>query len=119
MISETYLHSKKNLRDLGMRIEKADNGITALEMLKKHKDFDMILMDIMMPEMDGYEAMKQIRAKGDYVDIPIIALTAKAMREDKEKCLAAGANAYISKPVDITSLYTLMRIAMSRETVLV
>jgi PAS domain S-box-containing protein len=108
----------KKLRELGMHIEKADNGITALEMLKKHKDFDMILMDIMMPEMDGYETMKHIRAKGDYQDIPIIALTAKAMKEDEQKCLAAGANAYISKPVDITSLYTMMRVYMTKESVL-
>ena len=56
----------KKLRELGMRVEKADNGITALEMLKKHNDFDMILMDIMMPEMDGYETMKHIRAKEEY-----------------------------------------------------
>jgi PAS domain S-box-containing protein len=108
----------KKLRELGMHVEKADNGIRALEMLKKHNDFDMILMDIMMPEMDGYETMKHIRSGGDYVDVPIIALTAKAMKEDELKCLAAGANAYISKPVDITSLYTMMRVYMTRESVL-
>ncbi len=107
----------KKLRELGMKVEKADNGISALEMLEKHKDFDMILMDIMMPEMDGYETMKHIRSGGDYTEIPIIALTAKAMKEDHQKCIAAGANAYISKPVDITSLYTMMRIYMSREVV--
>jgi PAS domain S-box-containing protein len=107
----------KKLRELGMRVEKADNGLTALEMLKKHTDFDIILMDIMMPEMDGYEAMKHIRAKGNYVDVPIIALTAKAMKEDEKKCLAAGANAYISKPVDLTALHTIMRVYMSRQNV--
>jgi CheY-like chemotaxis protein len=71
-------------------------------------------MDIMMPEMDGYEAMQKIRAQRKFQDLPIIALTAKAMMDDKQKCIDAGANDYISKPVDIEQLLSLMRIWLSK-----
>ena len=104
----------KKLSESGFLVMKAENGISALEMLSKHKDIDMILMDIMMPEMDGYEAMKRIRAKGDYMEVPIIALTAKAMKEDKQRCIDAGANAYVSKPVDVSSLNTTIRIWLNK-----
>jgi CheY-like chemotaxis protein len=71
-------------------------------------------MDIMMPEMDGYEAMRQIRGVQKFTKLPIIALTAKAMKDDKQKCIDAGASDYIAKPVDIERLLSLMRIWLGR-----
>ena len=73
-------------------------------------DVNLILMDIMMPEMDGYEAMKRIRASTMYEQVPIIALTAKAMKDDREKCLEAGASDYISKPVNLNQLLSLLKV---------
>ena len=104
----------KILREHGMEIIKAENGKNALEMLSKHPDADLVLMDIMMPEMDGYEAMKRIRALDKFKTLPIIALTAKAMKDDKQKCIDAGANDYITKPVDVTRLLSLMRVWLSK-----
>ena len=69
----------------------------------------MVLMDIMMPVLDGYETMKQLRAQQQFSNLPIIALTAKAMVEDRKKCIDAGANDYISKPLDISKLLSLMK----------
>jgi len=104
----------KILKERGMEIIKAENGINALEMLDKHADIDMVLMDIMMPEMDGYEAMKRIRSQVKYKNLPVIALTAKAMNDDKQKCIDAGANDYIAKPVDVERLLSLMRVWLSK-----
>ncbi len=104
----------KVLKDRGMEIIKADNGKVALEMLEQHPEIDLVLMDIMMPEMDGYEAMKQIRLQSKYQHLPVIALTAKAMKEDKQKCLDAGANDYITKPIDVERLLSLMRVWLSK-----
>ena len=98
------------LEEKGMEVISAINGKKAVDILKKDSNFDLVLMDIMMPEMDGYEAMKQIRSKLRLNDLPIIALTAKAMKEDKVKCLAAGANDYLSKPVETDRLLSLMRV---------
>jgi len=92
----------------------AENGREGIEMLETHDDIDMVLMDIMMPEMDGYEAMQQIRQHPKYEQLPIIALTAKAMKNDREKCIAAGASDYISKPVQLEQLFSLMRVWMYR-----
>lgn len=92
----------------------AENGREGIEMLEAHDDIDMVLMDIMMPEMDGYEAMRQIRQHPKYEGLPIIALTAKAMKNDREKCIAAGASDYISKPVQLEQLFSLMRVWMYR-----
>ena len=103
----------KVLKERGMEIIKAENGRNALEMLNAHVDIDLILMDIMMPEMDGYEAMRQIRLQKKYKSLPIIALTAKAMNDDKQKCIDAGANDYIAKPVDMERLLSLMRVWLS------
>ncbi len=88
----------------------AKNGREGIEKLRASKDVNLILMDIMMPEMDGYEAMKIIRKENKYKKLPIIALTAKAMKDDREKCLAAGANEYLSKPVDTAKLISLLRV---------
>ena len=91
---------------------KAANGNEALSILKagKERRVDVILMDVMMPEMDGFEATKIIRTIPHYRRIPIIALTAKAMKEDRDKCLAAGMSDYISKPVNLQQLLSLMRV---------
>ncbi|MFV5692157.1 response regulator [Flavobacterium sp. LT1R49] len=104
----------KILQERGMEVIKSENGKNALEMLDKHTDIDMVLMDIMMPEMDGYEAMKRIRAQIKFRNLPVIALTAKAMKDDKQKCIDAGANDYITKPIDVERLLSLMRVWLSK-----
>ena len=91
----------------------ASNGREALEVLSKNKDIDIVLMDVMMPEMDGYEAISHIRKEMKLLKLPIIALTAKAMAGDKDKCIAVGASDYISKPVDMQKLISLMRVWLS------
>src|SRR5437870_1542815 len=88
----------------------AENGREGIEPLKKRNDVTLVLMDIMMPEMDGYETIRQIRSMEDFKTLPIIALTAKAMKGDREKCLEMGASDYISKPVDVDQLISLMRV---------
>jgi len=100
------------LEERGMNIHKAENGVKALELLDIQTNIDLILMDIMMPIMDGYETTKKIRKQNRYKKLPIIALTAKAMKGDKEKCLDAGTNDYLSKPVNIDKLLSLMRVWM-------
>ena len=92
----------------------AENGKIALKMLKENPQIDMVLMDIMMPEMDGYEATREIRKISKFDKIPIVALTAKAMKGDREKCLAVGMSDYISKPVNIEQLLSLMRVWLYR-----
>lgn len=91
----------------------ANNGREAVEKLAEVKTIDLVLMDIMMPEMDGYEAMKIIRQQKEFNKLPIIALTAKAMKNDREKCIEAGANDYIAKPVDIDQLLSMLRVWLS------
>jgi signal transduction histidine kinase/CheY-like chemotaxis protein len=98
----------KILVERGMKVIKAENGIKALEMLESHPGIDLVLMDIMMPEMDGYEATRGIRAQEKFVNLPVIAVTAKAMNYDKIKCINAGATGYITKPVEIESLLLMM-----------
>ena len=88
----------------------AENGKEALEQLEKDPDFDLILMDIMMPELDGYQAMKAIRQMPELETVPIIALTAKAMKEDRQRCIDMGASDYISKPIDIEKLLSLLKV---------
>jgi signal transduction histidine kinase/CheY-like chemotaxis protein len=92
----------------------AADGKESLDMLQQHPDTQLVLMDIMMPEMDGYEAMKQIRHRLKLMQLPIIALTAKAMAGDKEKCIAAGASDYITKPVDVQKLLGLIKTWLSK-----
>jgi HAMP domain-containing protein/signal transduction histidine kinase/CheY-like chemotaxis protein len=93
-----------------INILNAESGQEAIALLKKHKDMDIILMDIMMPEMDGYETMKQIRKDKTNEDMVIIAVTAKAMKGDRQKCIESGASDYITKPVNVEQLVTLMRV---------
>jgi CheY-like chemotaxis protein/HAMP domain-containing protein len=102
------------LEDEGMKCYIAENGRVAMETLQKHKDIDIVLMDIMMPEMDGYEATQEIRQMSEFNKLPIIALTAKAMKGDREKCLEAGMSDYIAKPVNIEQLLSLMRVWLYR-----
>lgn len=107
------------LEPKGAKVEIARNGREALEQLAradKSPDaaIDLVLMDIMMPEMDGFTAMREIRQRPEWRRLPIIALTAKAMKDDQEKCLAAGANDYIAKPLDVDRLLSLVRIWMPR-----
>ncbi len=98
------------LEEYEMEVIIAENGKEALAKLKQHDDIAIVLMDIMMPEMDGYETMKKIRQNVGYHKLPIIALTAKAMKDDKAKCIEAGANDYLAKPVDTDKLLSLMRV---------
>jgi signal transduction histidine kinase/CheY-like chemotaxis protein/CHASE3 domain sensor protein len=102
------------LESRGARVEIGRNGLDAIERLNAVPDIDLVLMDIMMPEMDGYEAMKQIRSDERFARLPIIAVTARAMRDDQERCLRAGANDYIAKPVDLDRLISLVRVWMPR-----
>jgi len=97
-----------------MRVLSAESGREAVETLEKNKDLEIVLMDIMMPEMDGYDTMKAIRRKEIFKFIPIIALTAKAMKGDREKCIESGASDYITKPVDTEQLLALMRTWLNR-----
>jgi signal transduction histidine kinase/DNA-binding NarL/FixJ family response regulator/HAMP domain-containing protein len=89
----------------GMRVLHAENGLKGIELLKGDRDIELILMDVMMPEMDGYEATAAIRAMPEYTRLPIVTVTAKAMPGDREKCLAAGATDYVTKPVDAAGLF--------------
>lgn len=98
----------------GMSVWSAENGREAIDLLHERKACDIVLMDIMMPDMDGFETMREIRRHAGFDALPIIALTAKAMKGDRDKCLAAGASDYVSKPVDIEELLALMRRRLHR-----
>jgi two-component system chemotaxis sensor kinase CheA len=103
-----------SLENEGMIVKVATNGREGLEILLEEERFDLVLMDIMMPVMDGYEAMQAIRSNPAHAELPIIALTAKAMKNDREKCLEFGASDYISKPLQIDQLFSLMRVWLTR-----
>jgi len=105
----------KLLKQHDMNVVIADNGQMALEKLRDNKSIELIIMDIMMPVMDGYEAMRAIRSQSSLRDVPIIALTARAMPDEQQKCMAAGANDYLPKPVDIERLLTLLRVLLFRQ----
>jgi CheY-like chemotaxis protein len=98
------------LESHGMEVLYAENGKDGVELLRQHPDVDLVLMDIMMPGMDGYETMQVIRSEESFKQLPIISLTAKAMKGDREKSIASGASDYITKPVDTDQLLSLMRV---------
>ena len=107
------------LEPKGAVVEIARNGREAIDALERSQStrgtaIDLVLMDIMMPEMDGYTAIREIRRRPDWARLPIIALTAKAMRDDRDECLAAGANDYIAKPLDVEKLLSLIRVWMPK-----
>ena len=109
----------KVLEPKGIQIEIARNGREAIDALTANfaqpgERIDLVLMDIMMPEMDGYTAMREIRKRPEWKKLPIIALTAKAMPDDHERCIAAGANDYIAKPLDVERLLSLVRVWMPK-----
>ena len=100
----------KSLESYGMNVISATDGKDALKQMENNKKVDIVLMDMMMPEMDGYESIRRIRKIPKYRKLPVIAVTAKAMTGDREKCIAAGASDYITKPVDVDQLISLLRV---------
>jgi CheY-like chemotaxis protein len=94
----------------GMKVLYAENGREGMAKLRENPDVDLVLLDVMMPEMDGYETARSIRQMARFEHLPIISLTAKAMQGDRDKCIAAGASDYITKPVDMDQLLALMRV---------
>ena len=97
-----------------MKIESAENGRDAINLLKANQDIDIVLMDIMMPEMDGLATMKEIRKIESCWNLPIVAVTAKAMKGDRERCIEAGAWDYLSKPVEREQLLNVLRAWLQR-----
>jgi CheY-like chemotaxis protein len=97
-----------------MEVVSATTGQVAIDLLESSEDISLVLMDVMMPEMDGYETMRRIRANPQFRMLPIIALTAKAMKGDREKCLEAGASDYVAKPVNTEQLLSLVRMWLHR-----
>ena len=104
----------KVLRGWGLLATMAQDGEKALKTLEENPPPDIVLMDIMMPGMDGYETIRAIRAQPAFAQLPIIALTAKAMRGDREKCIEAGASDYLSKPIDIDKLGSMIRVWLTQ-----
>ncbi|MCF6290244.1 MAG: response regulator [Desulfobacterales bacterium] len=102
------------LEDKGFEIIAARNGRESLEKISRQPDIDLVLMDIMMPEMDGYQAIAALRKQARFQSLPIIALTAKAMQGDRHKCIAAGASDYLAKPFDTEKLLSLLRVWLYR-----
>ncbi|MET0319774.1 MAG: response regulator [Duganella sp.] len=100
------------LEQKGVLVEVGRNGFEAIEKMDANPDIDLVLMDVMMPGMDGLEATRRIRADARFERLPIIAITAKAMKDDQEQCLAAGASDYLAKPIDLSRLYSLLRVWM-------
>ncbi|MNF97127.1 Signal transduction histidine-protein kinase BarA [compost metagenome] len=92
-----------------MNVLFAENGREGIAALQQHPAIDLVLMDIMLPEMDGYDTMRTIRTMPQYAALPIIALTAKAMKDDRDKCMEAGATDYISKPIGLEQLFAMMQ----------
>jgi CheY-like chemotaxis protein/signal transduction histidine kinase/HAMP domain-containing protein len=97
-----------------IKVLRAENGRAGIETLNKNPDIDLVLMDIMMPEMDGYETIRAIRRIERFEDLPIIALTARAMKVDRDKCVEAGASGYIAKPLDTDQLLSMLRVWLGR-----
>ena len=104
----------KILTERGLQVIKAEDGQKALALLDSHTEIALVLLDIMMPVMDGYQTAREIRKQARFRDLPILALTAKALKEDRSKCIAAGANDYLAKPVDIERLISMLRVWLYR-----
>jgi HAMP domain-containing protein/signal transduction histidine kinase/DNA-binding response OmpR family regulator len=102
------------LEEYGIELCYAESGRAGLDLLDEHRDMDCVLVDIMMPDMDGYETMREIRSRPGFADIPIVAVTAKAMKGDRQKCIQAGASDYVSKPVNIEHLISVLRVSIQR-----
>src|SRR5205807_10330590 len=102
------------LEDRDMKIVSADNGRDAIRILQENPDIDIVLMDIMMPEMDGIETIREIRKISELKNVPIVAVTAKAMKGDREKCIEAGAWDYLSKPVNAEQMLAVLRAWLHR-----
>ncbi len=102
------------LENYEMEVVSATNGRQAIEIIRNRPGLNVVLMDIMMPEMDGYQTMREIRKDPQFRSLPILALTAKAMKGDREKCLEAGASDYIAKPVNTDQLLSLLRVWLYR-----
>jgi CheY-like chemotaxis protein len=102
------------LEEYGIRLLYAESGRAGIELLRATPDADAMLVDIMMPDMDGYETIREVRAMEGIGDLPIIAVTAKAMKGDRQKCIQAGASDYVSKPVDIDQLVSVLRVSIQR-----
>jgi CheY-like chemotaxis protein len=98
------------LERYGLDVISAESGQEAIDILNEDKSIDIVLMDIMMPEMDGYETMKRIRKDEKHKDLTIIAVTAKAMKGDRQRCIESGASDYMTKPVNVEQLSSLMRV---------
>ena len=97
-----------------MEVLFAENGRDGIELLKNTPAVDAILVDVMMPDMDGYQTMREIRKMRSFKNTPMIALTAKAMKGDREKCVEAGASDYVSKPADVDRLLSLLRVYLGK-----
>jgi CheY-like chemotaxis protein len=102
------------LENQEMEVLSANNGRQAIEIIQNQPELSVVLMDIMMPEMDGYETLREIRKQPEFRSLPILALTAKAMKGDREKCLDAGASDYIAKPVNSDQLISRLRVWLCR-----
>jgi HAMP domain-containing protein/signal transduction histidine kinase/DNA-binding response OmpR family regulator len=102
------------LEEYGIALRYAESGRAGLELLDSLPEVDMVLVDIMMPDMDGYETMREIRARSRFASLPVVAVTAKAMKGDRQKCIQAGASDYVSKPVDLDQLISVLRVAVQR-----
>src|SRR5262249_33939117 len=102
------------LEHLQVQVLRAESGREALQRLERHPDVDLVLMDIMMPGMDGYEATRTIRRQDRFRSLPVVARPAKALKGDREKCLEAGASDYLAKPVSNEQLVTLLRAWLCR-----
>jgi CheY-like chemotaxis protein len=97
-----------------MELFNAESGPEAIELLQRTPGIDAVLIDIMMPEMDGFEVIRRLRTDPRFATLPIIAVTAKAMKADRDQCIEAGASDYISKPVDMAHLVSLLRVWLIR-----
>jgi HAMP domain-containing protein/signal transduction histidine kinase/CheY-like chemotaxis protein len=102
------------LEEYGIALQYAESGRAGLELMDSLPQVDMVLVDIMMPDMDGYETIREIRSRARFADLPVIAVTAKAMKGDRQKCIQAGASDYVSKPVDVDQLVSVLRVSLQR-----